>query len=276
MDSFKVIDNYLQKQLLRLLKVCNNNQYLKRSIYLGYGAIRAHVIVIIHKIKEYYKIHSKNFELYDLDSIFISYDKSNKYDFIIPNMSTDITNMLKEEIIIYFKGLRKYTKPYITAIEDIELFNYHFINCIYQAIYIALLEYGSDSVKYSKINNIVFSLTSKQFFKQYTITLDDDLDELISFERMPKLYKHKYSFDWNNNEYENISSSDMLFQYIKDELIDREKKKKEFLEEIDYDNTDTITLDDLKKEIKKTVRNELNKKPKSKPKDKKKKDKKKK
>ena len=69
MDSFKIIDNYLQKQLLRLLKVCNNNPYLKRSIYLGYGAIRAHVMVIIHKIKEYYKIHSKNFELYDIEII---------------------------------------------------------------------------------------------------------------------------------------------------------------------------------------------------------------
>ena len=270
MDSFKIIDNYLQKQLLRLLKVCNNNQYLKRSIYLGYGAIRSHVMAIIYKIKEYYKIHSKNFELYDIDSMFLSNEKPNKYNFIIPNMSSEITDMLKEEIIIYFRGLKKYTKPYITAIEDIELFNYHFINCIYQSIYLALCEYGSD-IKLSKINNILFSLTSKQFFKQYKITLDDDIDELISFERMPKLYKHKYSFDWNNNEYDNVSSSEMLFQYIKDELVDREKKKKEFKEEIDYDNTDTITLDDLKKEIKKTVKSELNKKSKNKSKDKKKK-----
>lgn len=275
MDSFKIIDNYLQKQLLRLLKVCNNNPYLKRSIYLGYGAIRAHVMAIIHKIKEYYKVHSKNFELYDIDSMLILNDKTNKYDFIIPNISTEIMEMLKEEIIIYFKGIQKYTKPYITATEDIHMFNYHFINCIYQAIYLALCEYGGE-MKYSKINNILFSLTNKQFFKQYTITLEDDLDTLISFDRMPKLYKHKYSFDWNNNEYDNISSSDMLFQYIKDELIDREKKKREFNNEvnektIDYDNTDTITLDDLKKEIKKTIKSELNKKSNNKKKDKKKK-----
>ena len=257
MDSFKIIDNYLQKQLLRLLKVCNNNPYLKRSIYLGYGAIRTHIMVIIYKIKEYYKIHDKLDDLYDIDSMFIE----NNTKFIIPNISSEILEMLREEIVIYFKGMRKYTKSCISGIEDIDLFNYHFISCIYQSLYLALLEYGSHT-KYSKINNILYSLTSKQFFKQYTITLDDDLEELISFDRLPKLYKHKYSFDWNNNEYDKISSSDMLFQYIKDELIDREKKKNDYKEEIE-DNTATITLEDLKKEIKKTINNELNKKNKS-------------
>lgn len=279
--SFRAIDNHLQRQLLKLMKYVDAED-TKEALYVGYSIIRNHIINIINKIKKYYKYHDKLTSLYSIDEMYIP---GIKPKFIIPSLSDDVYETLRNEIKAYIDGLDTIDIDLsdYELINDFYKFKHYFPDMCYNSIYYALKELGTDN--FNELSILFDTLNNRSFFDTIKISTSD-IDDLFDFKYYPvksaiivpwNSYKDKYSIshqafkqlkklqrkqlaetydDITDIPYNNIESPDELFkQYIKDMIVEKDNERnkikntlKQLINYIKEDSEETPTEETPSKE----------------------------
>ena len=178
--SFRAIDNHLQRQLLKLMKYVDAED-TKEALYVGYSIIRNHIINIINKIKKYYKYHDKLTSLYSIDEMYIP---GIKPKFIIPSLSDDVYETLRNEIKAYIDGLDTIDIDLsdYELINDFYKFKHYFPDMCYNSIYYALKELGTDN--FNELSILFDTLNNRSFFDTIKISTSD-IDDLFDFKYYP-------------------------------------------------------------------------------------------